>query len=53
LTRVQLLPFHQFGENKYSQLGWDYFYKNSPALVEEDLAEYKRVFLRNNIDAFF
>jgi len=52
LTRVQLLPFHQFGENKYTQLGRDYFYKNAPALLEEDLADYRRVFLRNNIDAF-
>ena len=52
LTRVQLLPFHQFGENKYTQLGRDYFYTNAPALLEEDLADYRRVFLQNNIDAF-
>jgi len=53
LTRVQLLPFHQFGENKYTQLGQDYFYKNAPALYEEDLVSYRRVFLQNKIDAFF
>jgi len=53
LTRVQLLPFHQFGENKYTQLGRDYFYKNASALHEEDLADYRRVFLQKNIDAFF
>lgn len=53
LTRVQLLPFHQFGENKYTQLGREYYYKNAPALHEEDLADYQRVFTQNNIDVFF
>lgn len=52
-TRVQLLPFHQFGENKYHKLCQEYAYENVAALHESDLADYQQVFLEQGIDAFF
>lgn len=51
--RVQLLPFHQFGENKYHKLHQEYAYEAVAALHEEDLADYRQVFLDQGIDAFF
>lgn len=49
----QLLPFHQFGENKYDLLGEEYRYRDVPALHREDLEEYRQVFLRQGIRAIF
>lgn len=51
--RCQLLPFHQFGENKYHLLNYSYEYENVPSLHREDLQEYIQIFLDTNIDAFF
>ncbi len=51
--QVQLLPFHQFGENKYRKLCQEYAYENVTALHEADLADYRQVFLNHNINAFF
>ncbi len=51
--RAQLLPFHQFGENKYHKLNWDYAFENVAALHEEDLKGYLRVFQEEGITAFF
>ena len=51
--RCQLLPFHQFGENKYDLLGMDYRYRDVPALHREDLEPYRRIFLNHEIEAFF
>lgn len=53
ITTCQLLPFHQFGENKYDLLSRNYAYKNCPSLHKEDLTEYKETFLENGIKAFF
>lgn len=53
LKRVQLLPFHQFGESKYAGLGMRYAYADVPALHPEDLADYKSIFDKYNVDAFF
>jgi pyruvate formate lyase activating enzyme len=53
LTRVQLLPFHRFGENKYAMLGQDYLYSDTPTLHMEDLEPYQKVFQQNKIEAFF
>ncbi|MGM9942041.1 MAG: glycyl-radical enzyme activating protein [Bulleidia sp.] len=52
-ARVQLLPFHQFGENKYDLLGKDYSYRDIPALHREDLQEYLEIMRNEGIDAFF
>lgn len=51
--KVQLLPFHQFGENKYRLLGRNYAFENRQALHPEDLEEYRQVFLAEGIEAFF
>lgn len=52
-NQCQLLPFHQFGENKYHLLNKQYAYENQPALHREDLQDYLQIFLDNNIHAFF
>ena len=52
-NQCQLLPFHQFGENKYYLLNKKYAYENQPALHCEDLQEYLQIFLDNDIHAFF
>ncbi len=51
--QVQLLPFHQFGENKYHKLCREYAYENVAALHEDDLKDYRQIFLDQDIDAFF
>ena len=51
--RCQLLPFHQFGENKYDLLGRDYRYRDVPALHREDLETYRQIMTQIGMDAFF
>ena len=51
--KVQLLPFHQFGEKKYTLLNRDYELKNKKALYPEDLQDYQQVFLDKGLDCFF
>lgn len=53
VKRVQLLPFHQMGEKKYSMLDRDYKYQQIKALHPEDLQAYAKTFHQNGIDAFF
>lgn len=50
--KVQLLPFHQFGEKKYELLNKEYLFKNKKALHPEDLIDYQKVFLDKGIDCF-
>lgn len=52
LKRAQLLPFHQFGESKYAELGLPYAYADVPALHPEDLEEYKQQMIQNGVEAF-
>ena len=49
---AQLLPFHQFGENKYDLLGSDYAYAGVNALHKEDLDQYVRTMKECGIRAF-
>ena len=51
--KVQLLPFHQFGENKYNLLGRNYEFAHIKGLHPEDLQDFRRVFIKADIDAFF
>ena len=51
--QCQLLPFHQFGENKYALLNKEYAYQNVNALHKEDLQEYLQIFLKQDINAYF
>ena len=53
ILKVQLLPFHQFGEKKYELLNREYHLKNKKALHPEDLKEYQQIFLDKGIDCFF
>ncbi|MDK6234331.1 glycyl-radical enzyme activating protein [Aerococcus sanguinicola] len=43
IDAIELLPFHQFGENKYKYLNRDYKMKNVPQLHAEDLEDYKQI----------
>ena len=49
--KVQLLPFHQFGERKWHLLGWDYPMEGVPALHEEDLKDFQAAF--THTEAYF
>lgn len=53
LKKVQLLPFHQFGERKYEMMHKEYAYKNVKALQKEDLTEYHNEFTKKGLDCFF
>lgn len=53
LKKVQLLPFHQFGERKYEMMHKEYAYKNVKALQKEDLTEYQNEFIKKGLDCFF
>lgn len=51
--KVQLLPFHQFGEKKYELLNKEYLFKSKKALHPEELIDYQKIFLDKGIDCFF
>jgi len=53
VSRVNLLPFHQFGEKKYELLNKEYKFKHVKQLHEEDLLEYKDIFIQNGFDCYF
>lgn len=53
VTDVQLLPFHQYGENKYKLLNRKYAMENYKNLHPEDLYDYQTVFLNHNINCYF
>lgn len=50
ICEVHLLPFHQFGEKKYEQLGIPYEMKNIPQLHPEDLSDYLQCFLNAGLE---
>lgn len=51
--KVQLLPFHQFGENKYNMLGREYEFSNVKQLQPSDLKDFQQIFIDAGIEAFF
>lgn len=51
-ARVQLLPFHNYGENKYRMLDRSYELEGALGLHPEDLAELRAVYQEAGIDAF-
>lgn len=51
-TRVQLLPFHQFGEKKYALFNKEYSYRDIAMLHPEDLKEYQEVMIKKGLDCF-
>ena len=52
-TRVQLLPFHNFGEGKYALLDMPYRLRGIKSLHPEDLKDYQQAYLDEGIEAFF
>ena len=52
LYRVQLLPFHQFGEQKYDLLNIPYAMRGIPQLHEEDLEEFTGILTAAGITCF-
>jgi pyruvate formate lyase activating enzyme len=52
-TRVQLLPFHNFGEGKYDLLDMAYNLHGLKNLQPQDLEGYRHTYLEEGIDAFF
>jgi glycyl-radical enzyme activating protein family len=53
ISKVQLLPFHQFGERKYELLNLKYAYQHIKALYPEDLKDYRQIFIQEGLDCFF
>ena len=51
--KVQLLPFHQFGQKKYESLGMEYSMQEYRNLYPKDLEDYRSIFLENGLDCFF
>ena len=52
-TRVQLLPFHNFGEGKYTLVDMPYAWGGVKNLRPENLAAYRQVYLDEGLEAFF
>ncbi|AGK95645.1 glycyl-radical enzyme activating protein [Clostridium pasteurianum] len=52
-TKINLLPFHQFGQKKYELLNKYYSFKNIEQLHEEDLLEYQKIFIENGFNCYF
>ncbi len=52
-SRVQLLPFHNYGEGKYALLDMPYRLQGVKNLHPEDLQDYRQVYLDEGIEAFF
>lgn len=52
-TRVQLLPFHNFGEGKYDLLDMEYSLRGVKNLTPEDLQAYRQVYVDEGVGAFF
>lgn len=53
VEEVHLLPFHQFGEKKYQQLGAEYALAKCKQLHPEDLQEYQQTFLDAGLNCAF
>lgn len=49
VKQVELLPFHQYGENKYNQLEVAYLYEGTKQLHPEMIADYKDIFFKKNL----
>jgi len=53
VREVHLLPFHQFGEKKYGELGIDNEWQGVRQLHRESLENYRRVFSEAGLDCSF
>lgn len=48
VSGIDILPFHNFAENKYKQLGRSYMFENFPNIFKEDVEDYRQVFEKSN-----
>ncbi len=48
IKTVHLLPFHQFGEKKWEELGLSYSFEGVPSMRDEELADMARAFKKRN-----
>lgn len=53
VKEVHLLPFHQFGEKKYQQLGVEYAMTGVKQLHPEVLGKYRQAYLDRGLDCSF
>lgn len=53
IKEVHLLPFHQFGQNKYAQLGIPYEMEHVKQLHPEVLVKYQQAFLDEGLNCSF
>ena len=53
VREVHLLPFHQFGEKKYEELGIEYEWKGVRQLHPEALEKYRQVFVDAGLECSF
>ncbi|MGT2934580.1 4Fe-4S cluster-binding domain-containing protein [Streptococcus castoreus] len=51
IKEVHLLPFHQYGSQKYDYLGWEYQMKSTPTLSSEQLLICHQIFQQHHIKA--
>ncbi|RBP70017.1 pyruvate formate lyase activating enzyme [Alkalibaculum bacchi] len=49
INQVHLLPFHQYGSNKYHYLGWEYAMDGIPALSTDEINNIKEIFIAKKI----
>lgn len=52
-TKVNLLPFHQFGQKKYELLNKFYELDKIKPLHEEDLLDFQKIFIDNDFNCYF
>src|SRR5690606_42012142 len=50
VKKIELLPFHQFGSQKYKYLNREYEFEDVPQLHTEDLYDFQNVMIENNIE---
>ena len=53
VKKIQLLPFHNFGQKKYDTLGREYDFANELPLNKNNLQDYLKIFTDAKIDANF
>lgn len=51
VSAVHLLPFHQYGSNKYQYLGWEYQLKDASTLTDAEVRTIQSIFEAEGISA--
>lgn len=52
IDRVEILPFHKFGEYKWKCLGFKYDLENTPEPTRVKITQIKEIFTKNNLLVF-